>query len=578
VRNTIIFILLIFSIINFSFAKDRTEKEIKLGVFLEDLKQIGEYEPIEYSPEGLFPDNLKSFYAKSQYAGQQIGNIFVNQKGLNDKYPQRMMLGMAYFEYFYMQQVKEAKYTLERFETKYPATSTKPRISKLYSLSEARKTMREALGLSINDDPKNAIETFYTMFKLYEQAELKEESITNQDKKIADYHLKVNQAVSKGKSLAKKKIEQRITEKEYLKEFNKTKKDLKDSISKLEDVKEYQLFESYIDEVLKLKDDPSLLLSGFKIGDFILKDLKKEKIKNPYNHDLTNAKFDNFAQEQLEILGNITKNNKAKKNTYSNEIQLEILNLQNGGVPVNRLLDSYRDDLNVKFESLNLQLASAQAMGEWALNDWANAWKSPIPNKVKDSTGIEVNLSEKDMESIKAQLAIQNFKEIVKLDDFKDLMNNNSEFANLSNDINASTKDFSFSFTLDDYARGFGIINGFDISNYADLTALANSIYGTNVTVEEYASAYQGKLDVINAVLSGNISAFDAGALAKEIGMSLQEVSNDIAIASSAGISVDLEAVSQGAGYDSFASAVDAYNAQYGTSYTVEEAREALGQ
>ena len=77
-KNTIIFILLIFSIINFSFAKDRTEKEIKLGVFLEDLKQIGEYEPIEYSPEGLFPDNLKSFYSKSQYAGKQIGNIFVN--------------------------------------------------------------------------------------------------------------------------------------------------------------------------------------------------------------------------------------------------------------------------------------------------------------------------------------------------------------------------------------------------------------------------------------------------------------------------------------------------------------------
>ena len=577
-RNTIIFILLIFSIINFSFAKDRTEKEIKLGVFLEDLKQIGEYEPIEYSPEGLFPDRLKSFYAKSQYAGQQIGNIFVNQKGLNDKYPQRMMLGMAYFEYFYMQQVKEAKYTLERFESKYPATSTKPRISKLYSLSEARKTMREALGLSVNDDPKNAVDTFYTMFKLYEQAELKEESITDQDKKIADYHLKVNQAVSKGKSLAKKKIEQRITEKEYVKEFNKTKKDLKDSISKLEDVKEYQLFESYIDEVVKLKDNPSLLLSGFKIGDFILKDLKKEKIKNRYNHDLTKAKFDNFAQEQLEILGNITKNNKTRKNTYSNEIQLEILNLQNGGVPVNRLLDSYRDDLNVKFESLNLQLASAQAMGEWALSDWANAWKSPIPTKVKDSTGIEVNLSEKDMESIKAQLAIQNFKEIVKLDDFKDLINNNSDLANLSNEINASTKDFTFSFSLDDFARAFGDLSGFDINNYADLTALANAQYGANWSVEEYASAYQGNVDVINALQSGNISSFDAGALAKELGTSLQEVSDTIAIAASAGVSVDLEAVSQGLGYDSFAAAVDAYNAQYGTSYTVEEAREALGQ
>jgi hypothetical protein len=578
VRRLLLLILLLLSFFTFSFAKDRTEKETKIGVFLEDLEQIGEYEPIEYSPEGLFPDNLKSFYAKSQYAGKQIGNIFVNQKGLNDKYPQRMMLGMAYFEYFYMQQVKEAKYTLERFESKYPATSTKPRISKLYSLSEARKTMREALGLSISDEPKNAVDTFYTMFKLYEQAELKEESITDQDKKIADYHLKVNQAVSKGKSLAKKKIEQRITEKEYLKEFNKTKKDLKDSISKLEDVKEYQLFESYIDEVVKLKDNPLLLLSGFKIGDFILKDLKKEKIKNPYNHDLTNAKFDNFAQEQLEILGNITKNNKAKKNTYSNEIQIEILNLQNGGVPVNRLLDSYRDDLNVKFESLNLQLASAQTMGEWALSDWANAWKSPIPTKVKDSTGIEVNLSEKDMESIKAQLAIQNFKEIVKLDDFKDLINNNSDLANLSNEINASTKDFAFSFTLDDFAKAFGDLSGFDISNYADLTALANAQYGANWSVEEYASAYQGNVDVINALQSGNISSFDAGVLAKELGTSLQEVSDTIAIAASAGVSVDLEAVSQGLGYDSFAAAVDAYNAQYGTNYTVEEAREALGQ
>ena len=247
-------------------------------------------------------------------------------------------------------------------------------------------------------------------------------------------------------------------------------------------------------------------------------------------------------------------------------------------MPVNRLLDSYRDDLNIKFESLNLQLASAQDMGQWALSDWANAWKSPIPNKVKDSTGIEVNLSEKDMESIKAQLAIQNFKEIVKLDDFKDLINNNSDLANLSNDINISTKDFSFSFTLDDYARGFGIINGFDISNYADLTALANSIYGTNVTVEEYASVYQAQVNVIDALKSGDISSFDAGTIAKEIGMSLQEVSNEIAIASSAGISVDLEAVSQGLGYDSFASAVEAYNAQHGTNYTVEEAREALGQ
>ena len=46
----------------------------------------------------------------------------------------------------------------------------------------------------------------------------------------------------------------------------------------------------------------------------------------------------------------------------------------------------------------------------------------------------------------------------------------------------------------------------------------------------------------------------------------------------SAGVAVDLEAASQGMGFDDFAAAVEAYNQQYGTNYTTETAAEALGQ
>ena len=49
-------------------------------------------------------------------------------------------------------------------------------------------------------------------------------------------------------------------------------------------------------------------------------------------------------------------------------------------------------------------------------------------------------------------------------------------------------------------------------------------------------------------------------------------------IASATGVSVDLESAAQGLGYDSFASAVEAYNQQHGTNYTAEQAREPLGQ
>ena len=42
-------------------------------------------------------------------------------------------------------------------------------------------------------------------------------------------------------------------------------------------------------------------------------------------------------------------------------------------------------------------------------------------------------------------------------------------------------------------------------------------------------------------------------------------------------VAVDLEAVSQGLGFSSFADAVSAYNATYGTNYSESEAKEALG-
>ena len=48
--------------------------------------------------------------------------------------------------------------------------------------------------------------------------------------------------------------------------------------------------------------------------------------------------------------------------------------------------------------------------------------------------------------------------------------------------------------------------------------------------------------------------------------------------AAAVGVSTDLEAAAQGLGYGSFADAVAAYNEQYGTNYTVDSAKEALGQ
>ena len=148
----------------------------------------------------------------------------------------------------------------------------------------------------------------------------------------------------------------------------------------------------------------------------------------------------------------------------------------------------------------------------------------------------------------------------------------------IANNLNLSDETFDFEFTLDDFAKSFGDTYGLDINNYADLTDLANAQYNENWSVKEYASAYQGNVDLINALQSGSISSFQAGEIAKAANNSLQEVAETIIACSSGGVSVDLDDTFQGMGYDSFADAVAAYNAQHGTSYTVEQAKDELGQ
>ena len=63
-----------------------------------------------------------------------------------------------------------------------------------------------------------------------------------------------------------------------------------------------------------------------------------------------------------------------------------------------------------------------------ARNDWANAWRNPIPTKIEDiSSGIMIDLTDEDIESIKAQLAMEHFKELFDIDFAKNFENDFDE-------------------------------------------------------------------------------------------------------------------------------------------------------
>ena len=576
----LIVIFFIFSSI--SYGGDRSEKEKKIGIFIEDLNQIGNFKKISDSPEGMFAKKANNFHRKQTISEKFFIKTFVTEKNLMEKYTDRVILGMAHFEFYYMKQLKDNEKDIKRFENNYPninAGLTK-KIKKIYGLNKAKKSMREALGLSLNDSPEVAIKTYYTLYKLLNQAEIKTIKLSKEERFREKLHNKISKNISALKSLTQDKLDERLTDKKYDKKYSKIFKKLSKDLKKSNKIKDYELLTSFILEINKYKESkPSQVLSGFKITEFILQNLKKEKITKKFEQDLSNANFDNFTQDELSILGDITNSMKINKNVKSNNIQLQILNLENEDIPVNRFLDIYRNELNVNLDNVHLQVASASKMKDWKLSDWANAWKSPIPKTILNDAGIEITLSPEDIDSIKAQLAMKNFKEILDLDDFRDMIQRESRnFSDIQQNLDLNSQSFEFSFTLDDFAKSFGNTYGMDISNYSDLTDLANAQHSANWSVEEYSSAYQVNVDIVNALQSGSLSSFNAGEIAAAASSSLQEVADTIIAASSVGVSVDLDATFQGMGYDNFAAAVDAYNAEHGTNYTEETAREALGQ
>ena len=216
-KNLYFFILILFFFNTNLLSVERTEEEAKIGVFREDLKVIGTFKKIEKVPKDLFDKKYNTFHSRQLYSLSQIGNIFVKQKGLLEKYPERMMRGMAYFEFFYQQQLKDNENIIRRFNVNYPSwdSNTNKTMRKLYSLNKARKSMRNALGFSLEDDTEKVLLGYDTMYKLFKQSETSKNKLNKKDKEIRRFHNEISKQIGKAKTLVEKKMNLELQTKNF---------------------------------------------------------------------------------------------------------------------------------------------------------------------------------------------------------------------------------------------------------------------------------------------------------------------------------------------------------------------------
>jgi len=598
----------------------------KTFISKEELEYIGKYKKINQYPVGLFKNSNFSESMLAKKSAQEMYKTFVQHKNLNEKYPENMMRAMAYFEVFYNNKLKEEKKAIEDYKNNYPNVkkSSKKTIQSLYSLSKAKESMRKSIGLSSNDKLEDALTGYMHMYDFMSQGVKTQNKLTSEEKKIKKETNKFKSTYGAFKKNLELKLEKRIDQKKFDKELKKQVKKIKKSLNKINQInpEKYSVYANINEIFIKSLDiiescnescenkDFITVIDSIDFSNAILKDVEKNIIKKKFENDLSQINIENVSDDTKKTLSIASLSSKKQNNLDMQILQRQAFNLANNNFKVDEILDNIEKD-GYEFNQLKLAYQNLEEMEKWEIKDWANSWNGDLPvDNFKDKAGNLIELTSENIDDIKAQLARNEFQNLIEFNE-----------TDLSNEINQNLSDIAksiqdnpsfnldnwlnqdFSITLDNYTKiaAESIISEFGDSldqetindiranaNFENLTKLVNAEYGTNMSTEEYASIWQNATidgstsnwgDVTAGVdLLSQVGSFEAASIAKDLGTDLQTVADSIALAATVGVSADLEAAASGLGYDSFADAVSAYNEQYGTNYSVDEAKEALGQ
>ena len=190
---------------------------------IDELQDLGNFVAITEAPEGMFDTKSEHFSPKVKEAQQKMYLTFVRNKGLMEKYPENLFKAMGYFEFFYMEQLRKKKKNISKFKEKWPNIPhyVKKDIKSLYSLNQARKTMRESMGLTLNDDVDVALERYMLMYNFLSQAEKETVKLSSEEKYLRKNSKRLNISISNIQKNTKLRNEKRIKEKEFKRTIQK---------------------------------------------------------------------------------------------------------------------------------------------------------------------------------------------------------------------------------------------------------------------------------------------------------------------------------------------------------------------
>ena len=206
------------------------EKEKYAAIDYKDVLELGTPIVITDLPEGMikkFGTACSKFTCRTKKSTQIMGKSFKRGEQYNARHPDNMIKAMAYFELFYMGNLRKNKSKLESYKKNYKRKDqmngaqkimfmgTEQAIRGLIGTNKGRKSMREALGMTIDLEPATAIKRFWYLGELLGLGEQTKVKVSKEMKQRSEIVKRYQKTISQ----IKKQIED---DKE--KEEKKTKK------------------------------------------------------------------------------------------------------------------------------------------------------------------------------------------------------------------------------------------------------------------------------------------------------------------------------------------------------------------
>ena len=306
----------------------KNEDLSKTYISLSEFSELGTYRKIENYPEGLFKVKGSS-ESMAKEAMMKMYETFVQKPKLMEKYPENMMKAMAYFEIFYNYQLKDKKKSLEKFEKNYPEISwkTKKDVKTLYSLNLAKKSMRNALSLNMDNSLEESLERYVFMYDFLKPAEKITFKLSENERKLKKYSTNFKQEYGKFKKTLETKIEMRIDDKDFQKHLKKNIKKTKKALKHITNLNQksdkfYESINNLFEQSLQILNEcnPSCVdkelqtvISLIDFNEALIKEIEPTIVKKKYSQNMDNLDLDGLTDDEKATLQLISMKNKVKK-------------------------------------------------------------------------------------------------------------------------------------------------------------------------------------------------------------------------------------------------------------------------